>query len=101
MIIYIPLANLSYPQNLLMLYGILLPISSMDLIPPEYSSDLIFSMSIDKDKPYSSILEDMGYETHNMIYNLGTLFYFMIGIIIINLVMNIIKLIVYLVKRLL
>ena len=99
MIIYIPLANISFPANVIMLYGILLPISSMDLIPPEISSDILFSMSIDDDQPYSAILEDMGYETHNFIYNLGSIFYFLLGIVLFMILINIIKLIIYIFKR--
>lgn len=45
MIIYNPLVNIRFPLNVMMLYEILLPISSLDLIPPEVSTDVIFSMS--------------------------------------------------------
>ena len=71
MIIYIPLASISFPVNVVMLYNILLPITSLDLIPPEVSTDLIFNMTAEE--PYSDILENMGYESHNFIYNLGTM----------------------------
>ena len=45
MIIHNPLANFRFPINLMMLYGILLPITSLDLIPPEISTDIIFNMT--------------------------------------------------------
>jgi multisubunit Na+/H+ antiporter MnhF subunit len=74
MIIYNPLTNIKFPLNVMMLYGILLPISSLDVIAPEISTDLIFTMS-SEETPYSDTLENMGYETHNFIYNLGTMFW--------------------------
>ena len=45
MIIYNPLANIRFPMNVMMLYGILHPISSLDIIAPEISTDIIFTMS--------------------------------------------------------
>jgi hypothetical protein len=59
-----------------MLYKILLPLASLDIIPPEISSDLLFSFSDDLDKPYSAHLEEMGYDNHNAIQNIGSVFYF-------------------------
>ena len=75
MIIYNPLAQIKFPLNVMMLYGVLHPITSLDLIPPELSTDVIFSMS-SEEKGYSDILENLGYDSHNFIYNLGTLFYY-------------------------
>ena len=74
MMIYNPLANIRFPINVMWLYGILIPISSLDIVPPELSTDLVFTMS-SEDSPYSNTLEHMGYETHNFIYNLGTMFW--------------------------
>ena len=84
MMLYNPLANIRFPLNVMMLYGILLPISSLDLIPPEISTDLIFSMSFGT--AYSEILEEMGYDSKNFIYNLGTMFY-LISFMIIYLIL--------------
>jgi hypothetical protein len=55
MMIYNPLANIRFPINVMMLYGILLPITSLDLVPPEISTDVIFTMS--DGEAYSDILE--------------------------------------------
>ena len=64
-----------FPQNVVLLYSILLPLSSLDIIPQEISTDVLFSMS---DEPYapSQRLEEMGFETRNVILNLGSMFYF-------------------------
>ena len=69
-----------------MLYGILLPISTMDLIPPEYSTEIIFSLSLDKEFPYSSRVEELGFETHNTLLNLGSLFYYVMIILILMII---------------
>ena len=74
MILFLILANVSFPASVNILYAIFLPVASFDLIPPEYSTDLIFTFS-EEDKKVSNKLEDLGFETHNMIYNLGVVFY--------------------------
>ena len=55
MMIYNPLANIRFPINVMMLYGVLLPITSLDLVPPEISTDVVFTMS--DGEAYSDILE--------------------------------------------
>ena len=50
-----------------------MPIASFDIIPQEYSSDLLFKFS--DDNAENEKLEALGFETHNMILNLGTMFY--------------------------
>ena len=45
MIIYNPLANIKFPMNVMMLYGVLLPITSLDIIAPEISTDIVITMS--------------------------------------------------------
>ena len=64
-----------YLVSIAFFFALILPLSSLDVIPPEYSTDLIFPLSIDIDRPYSSMLLQMGYETHNSLLNLGTIFY--------------------------
>ena len=77
MILYLPLINDDFPANVKFFYGILLPLSSMDIIPPEISTELIFNISSDQDFAYNDILEEMGYDTHNSLLNLGSLFLYM------------------------
>ena len=73
----------SFPSTVQMVYTILLPLSSLDVIPQEISSDLIFSFSVDQDYAYNQRLEDLGFETHFMILNVGSMFYYItFGLII-------------------
>lgn len=58
----------------------------MDLIPQEYSTELIFDMSLDKESAYSDRVEDLGFETHNTLFNLGSLFYFTMIVLILMIV---------------
>ena len=51
----------------------------MDIIPPEVSTELIFDLSLDKEFAYSDRVEAMGFETHNTLLNLGSLFYFIMA----------------------
>lgn len=76
MLLYMPLFEVVFPQNVFHLYSVILPLSSMDIIPTEYSTELIFDLSNDLDYPYNHALEQLGYETHNSLMNLGSIFFF-------------------------
>ena len=54
----------------------MLPIANLDVIPAEISTDLIFNFSDDKDEAYNDRLEEMGYDNHNAIKNIGSMIYF-------------------------
>lgn len=82
MILHQPMLGISFPQNVKLLYSILLPIASLDLVPPEYSIELIFSLSTESDQPFSSALEDLGYETHLALLNLGTIFLYLVALLL-------------------
>lgn len=79
MVLYLPLCLVQFPANVQALYAILLPLSTMDILPPEYSTDLIFSLSTDEEFPYSERVEALGFDTHNTILNLGSVFYFVMA----------------------
>ena len=66
----------------------------MDLIPPEYSTEIIFDLSVDKEFAYSDRVEEMGFDTHNTLLNLGTLFYILVG----NLILVALMLLVHICK---
>jgi hypothetical protein len=74
LILYMPLLKVHMPKNVKLFYGILLPIANFELIPPEYSTELVLDISSSEDEPYSDVLEEMGYETHNSLLNMGSLF---------------------------
>ena len=75
MIVYLPLCLVEFPENVKLLYSILLPLSSLDILPQELSTDILFTMS-EEEEPPSPRLEEMGFETRNVILNLGSMFYF-------------------------
>ena len=87
MILYLPMLEVNFPANVKFMYSILLSVASLDLIPSEYTTQLVFNFSVDLDKPFSNILEELGYETHNSILNLGSIFvylvFFFVGIVFI------------------
>ena len=77
MIMYLALSQAIFPPVVLLLYQIMLPLATLDVIPPEISTDWIFYFS-ENDYPYSEKLEYLGFDSHNMIYNLGSLYYFIL-----------------------
>ena len=86
MLMFLAMCQINFPSTVKMLYQILLPLSSLDIIPQELSSDLIFSFSDDQDYAFNQRLEELGFDSHNMILNLGSMFYY-INVSIILLVM--------------
>ena len=79
LILYFPLfLEMSFSANVLFFYGIYRPLCALDVLPTDDIFHGIFGFSTDLDSPYSVILEDMGYETHNSILNLGTFYMWII-----------------------
>ena len=91
MILYLPLFKGHLPKNVKFFYSILLPLANLDLIPPEISTELMFDISSDLDFPYSDVLEEMGYETHNLILNMGSLFIYLQVFVIGLMIMAVLK----------
>lgn len=89
MLLYMPLLQVIFPQNVFHLYSVIIPISSMDIVPIEYTTELIFDISNDLDYPYNNKLEQMGYETHNSLMNLGSLFFYLLANLILLFVVSI------------
>lgn len=85
LILYLPMLNVYFPKNVKLFYSILLPLANADIIPPEISTMHVFEISDDLDNPYNDILEEMGYETHNVILNMGSLFIYL-GLLLTGLV---------------
>ena len=78
MLMFLAICEISFPPVLWVLYKILIPFASLDIIPSELSTDLIFTFSENKDYPYNSRLEELGFDSHNMVQNLGSMFYFIL-----------------------
>ena len=49
MILYLPLLKNTLPKNVKFFYSILLPLANLELVPPEYSTMLVFDISADLD----------------------------------------------------
>jgi len=56
----------------------LLPIATFDILPPEYSTDLVFNFTETEELPEDTFPEylALGYETYISIPNLGSIFWF-------------------------
>ena len=78
MLMFLAMCQISFPSTVQLLYKVLIPLASLDIIPSELSTELIFNFSDDKDYPYNSRLEQLGFESHNMVNNLGSMFYFIL-----------------------
>jgi hypothetical protein len=77
MIMNLPICEIGFPANVAMLYSVMLPLASLDVIPPEVSTNIIFKFSGDDDEPFNKRLDEMGYGNHNAIENIGSMLYFM------------------------
>ena len=67
----------------------------MDYLPEELTSDIIFDISLDVDYPYNAGFEELRYEYHNSIYNLGSLFYY----VTVHLMLYPVVFLVYIIER--
>ena len=74
-----------------MLYAVLIPIASLDIIPSEITTDLIFDFSDDIDYNFNARMDELGYENHNTIENLGSMFYFILYSLILVILSLILK----------
>ena len=77
MIMNLPICEIGFPANVAMLYSVMLPLASLDVIPPEVSTNIIFKFSGGDDEPFNKRLDEMGYGNHNAIENIGSMLYFM------------------------
>ena len=82
MILFVAMCEINFPSTVKILYKLLLPLASLDIIPSEISTDLLFSFSGEINKPYSKRFEELGLESHNMIKNVGSMFYYISATII-------------------
>ena len=82
MILFVAMCEINFPSTVKILYKLLLPLASLDIIPSEISTDLLFRFSGETDEPYSKRFEDLGLDSHNMIKNVGSMFYYISATII-------------------
>jgi len=57
MILYLPMLKVYLPKNVKVFYSILLPLANLELVPPEYSTELMFDISTEEDEAFNPVLE--------------------------------------------
>ena len=85
MILHLPMLLILVPPNVSSFLSIILPIVQFDILDPSWTTDLIFEFEEEIDEEFenefkSSVFDqmhDLGYETHNSMRLLGSLFVFM------------------------
>jgi len=80
MCIHLPMLQTIVPANVSLFYSSLLPIITFDILDPEWTTQLWFNFDYEKQRMLQDYeldqLEDLGYETHNSILNLGSMWIF-------------------------
>jgi hypothetical protein len=77
LIVKMPLLNITFPQNAATLYTFLSDLSSFDLIPTDKIDIMIFNFT-DSDINDPNF-QQMGIKKYNVIQNLGSTIYYLIG----------------------
>ena len=66
-----------FPANVSSLYSLILPVVTFDIIDPAWSTKFLFDFDEPKQEELKESvfdpMEDLGYETHNSLLNLGSL----------------------------
>ena len=78
-ILHLPLMAVLVPGNINMLFQIMVPIIMFDVLDSDYSADLVLNFDAEgqeENLKSSQQTVDLGYETHNSILNLGSVFVF-------------------------
>ena len=84
LIIHLPMLMTLIPANVASFFSLILPIVQFDLIPPEWSYELVLNFDDDLNEEFlekfdTSVfdqMKDLGYESHNSLRLLGSLFIF-------------------------
>ena len=76
-VLHLPLFRILFPANVCTFHEIILPFVMFEFLEPEHSSRLILSFDDDNNQhEMFDQMADLGYETHNSILNLGSIFVF-------------------------
>ena len=70
--VYIPLTNVVFPSNAMLIYGQLIQVVSFELIPADDLYPKIFDLP--SSSPYNHQFSDMGFDGKHYLNNMGTLF---------------------------
>jgi len=86
MIIHLPLLHIIMPPNVSTLFNKLIPTVTFDVLESEYTTEVLLDFEYEKHREVEieifDQIRDLGYETHNAIFNLGSLFVFQCAIIL-------------------
>ena len=72
-IFVLPGIRINFPANVNYFYSVMNPFVTFDVLPPEWSTKLVFNFNEGPDEPFNEQLETIGFETSNLILNLGSL----------------------------
>mmetsp|Transcript_27117 Transcript_27117/g.41271 ORF Transcript_27117/g.41271 Transcript_27117/m.41271 type:complete len:244 (-) Transcript_27117:1254-1985(-) len=76
-VLHIPLLRIAVPAHVAKLFSSTISVATFDVLDPEWTTQLLFNFDDDRQGELQSELldqmEDLGYETHNAILNLGSL----------------------------
>jgi len=82
MIIHLPLMHILVPPNVSVFFAKIIPVVSFDVLDPAWTTELVleFDDPVHRDSEDMILdqMADLGYETHNSIYNLGSLVIFLV-----------------------
>jgi hypothetical protein len=84
MILHLPMMLILIPANVGAFFTLILPVVQFDLLDPDWTTNLIFEFEEEPEETFensfgSSVfdqMKDLGYETHNSMQLLGSLFIF-------------------------
>ena len=84
MILHLPMLMILIPANVSSFFSLILPVVQFDILDPEWTTELVFEFEEDPDESFENSfgrsvfdqMKDLGYETHNSMSLLGSLFIF-------------------------
>lgn len=81
LILHAPLWGMIIPANVAEFYGSILPFVMFDVLPPQYSTELVFELSEEHDKKFFlpvelDQIENVGYDSSNAMKVLGSIYIF-------------------------
>jgi hypothetical protein len=77
LVFVLPGIPINFPANVNFFYKALMPFVTFDILDPSYTTEYLFSFNQEGVDPYTDSLEVLGYETANLILNLGSIFIFL------------------------
>ena len=90
LIVKMPLLNITFPQNAATFYNFISEISSFDLIPTDKIDSVLFNFT--DTEMEDSNFKQMGMEKYNVIQNLGSTLYYIVGLFLIAFLTVLLKL---------